>query len=184
MFQYILQFNYADHTLGADETTLLKLKVEKMSHGLVTKVMGPVDLSIDQNSPRWLLERRIRITASVAKSFYTSKKLDNIVNDHLWKTKDLGNIKAIQYGRDNEVNAFNAYKIVTGFNVCKAGLVVNNQFPGLGWSVDGLVYDVKDGSLERLIEIKCPYKIRDIHPKDFAPIDTKKCATLLMNKIT
>lgn len=182
MFEFLFQFKYENYVINADELAVLKMKVNKMIQGLIPQDVGPIVLSVEQNSTQWLLERRVRITASKAKSFFTAKKLDKLVDDHLWKTNDLGNIRAINYGRNNESKAFDDYKNLTGFDVCKAGFVINKKFPGLGCSPDGLVVD-KDGSVARLIEIKCPLKLRDIHPNKLATIDGQNmCYTLDNNK--
>lgn len=80
---------------------VLKAKIKQTRLELVPEAIGHNDeLSIDQNSPCWHLQRRIRITASVAKSFFTAKNLNRIVNEHLWKTTDLSNIQAIQYAAE------------------------------------------------------------------------------------
>lgn len=169
MFELLLSFEYPDYNLDTNETCLLQSKVQKMISGMVPDGLGPVHLLIDQNSPRWHLERRVRITASVAKSFFTAKELDKVVNDHLWKSNDISHLQAVQYGRDNEANALKEYKQVTGSNVVNAGLVVNSKYPGLGCSPDGLVTN-KEGMLTKLIEIKCPFKIKDQHPQQFDPV--------------
>lgn len=172
MFEYLLEITYDNYTLSSDELNVLKLKVEKMILGLVPEEMGPFEVSTDQNGPGWHLERRVRITASVAKSFFTAKRLDTIVNDHLWKFKDIANIPAIKYGRDNESKAITAYMQMTGNTVCKAGLVVNKKCPGLGCSPDGLIFD-KDGVITTLLEIKCPFKVKNIHPCEISKINGK-----------
>ena len=128
MFQCILKIKYENYTLNTEELNVLKVKIEQMKIKLITEAMGPIELSIEQNSPSWNLERRVRITASTTKSFFTAKKLDNIVNDHLWKNRDISNIPAIQYGRDNEKYALSEYKNMTGFDVRKAGFFINNIY--------------------------------------------------------
>lgn len=166
MFEFLLNFKYENFKLDRDEEDILKSKVANMVVGLVPLAGGPKNLSMDQNSTGWCLERRIRLTASVAKKFFTAKKYETLVNEHLWKSTDLSNIQAVQYGRDNEKKALKDYIQITKSNVCNAGLVINNNYPGLGCSPDGLVVNTH-GMITKLIEIKCPFKLRDIHPNQF-----------------
>lgn len=70
------------------------------------------------------------------------------------------NIPSIKYGIDNEKKAVKAYTSSTRNKVEGAGLCIHEQLPFLGCSPDGL-----DGS-HGIIEVKCPYSIRDYHPRD------------------
>lgn len=113
-----------------------------------------------------------------SKVIFHCQKLNNIVNDHLWKTKELGNLKAIKYCRDNESNAFDAYRNQTGLNVHIDSLVVNNRFRGLGCSPDGLVYE-KDSTISRLIWIKRPFKLM-LYPWWRKQLKNKKKTSMLL----
>lgn len=80
-------------------------------------------------------------------------------------------VPALQWGIHNEDVAWEAYMELASqehinFHFMPAGLYVNPGCPHLGATPDGLVsYDCCD---EGIIEIKCPYKHRDTHPKDVA----------------
>ena len=80
-------------------------------------------------------------------------------------------VPALQWGIHNEDAAREAYmELVSQEHVnlhfMPTGLYVNPGCPYLGATPDGLVsYDCCD---EGIIEIKCPYKHRDTHPKDVA----------------
>ena len=62
----------------------------------------------------------------------------------------------LKHGRENEVQARNAYISSTGLMVRLCGLVVNPTLPCLGASPDGLVHDPLETSFG-ILEIKCPY---------------------------
>lgn len=180
MFEIILKIKYEDYHLEQKMLNVLKLKIADMILNLVSADSGPVALVADQNNITWLNERRIRITASNAKSFFTAKSLDNLINRHLWSNTNLANIPAIRYGKVSEPLAFDEYKRVTNYDVRKCGFFTNKSFPGLGCSPDGLVYD-KNGNIVSLIEIKCPIKIRDTSPWNINNIKNcdKMCYTVI-----
>ena len=52
----------------------------------------------------------------------------------------------------------------TNFECTNAGLMVNPLFPHLGASPDGFVHC--DCCGKGLLEIKCPFTAKDIHPND------------------
>lgn len=184
MFEAILKIKYKDYCLEPDMLNILKLKTSEMISELVSVNSGPVHLIADQNTSSWLGARRVRITASNAKSFFTAKSLDNLINRNLWLTSNLSNIPAIKYGRDSEPIAFDEYKRLTGYDLRKCGFFTNKSFPGLGCSPDGLVYD-KYGKITAIIEIKCPIKICNTAPWDLDNIKNREtmCYTVTDNAI-
>ena len=96
-----------------------------------------------------------RITASVAKFFSLLRILTTLLTNIFGKpAKFQIFLQYIMVGTTRK--ALNEYKSIAGFDVCKAGFVVNNNYPCLGCNPDGLVFD-KDGIITRLIEIKCPF---------------------------
>jgi len=50
--------------------------------------------------------------------------------------------------------------------VCESGLIICKAFPFIGCSPDGIVSCACHQ--KRLLEIKCPYSMRNAHPKDAA----------------
>ena len=63
------------------------------------------------------------------------------------------------YGVSNEKIARQMYIKQSTAHVHTCGLVVNPEFPFLGASPDGIVCD---GGATGIVEIKCPYSIRDL----------------------
>lgn len=106
----------------------------------------------------WHEERSKRITASnfgkvmKRKAKITDKFLQSIM------TPTSFTAAATCYGTSNEGPAKVKYQKQTGCHVHDCGFVVNPDFPFLGASPDGKVCD--NGSAG-LLEVKCPYSIRD-----------------------
>lgn len=134
--------------------------------------------TIDQSkNPLWVNARKKRLTASnfgnviIRKSKPSESFLKNI-----FKSNDLSNVRAINYGKTNELKARQIYinKIKSTLNrdlmVEDAGLVVNPGLPFLGATPDGKVFDKyeKNSDTFGIIEIKCPYKYRDCNIKEAA----------------
>ena len=79
----------------------------------------------------------------------------------LWKdSPDLSNVPAIQWGKEKEDEARRAYEEKTGSNVICCGLFISKERPLFAASPDGLVEN-SDGLGRVLIEIKCPYSLRN-----------------------
>lgn len=84
MWDFLLQFKYENYLLMDEEEVLLKAKVDNLLENLTPRIEGPVEIKIEQNSKKWLNERRLRIIASECKSFFMSKDLTNLVKKKLW----------------------------------------------------------------------------------------------------
>ena len=78
---------------------------------------------------------------------------------------------ATKYGIDNETSAIQAYTDYQqnhghpGLVVSSSGFYINTEFPFLGATPDGSVYDPNE--LEQpfgVLEVKCPYSVRDLTP--------------------
>ncbi|CAG9761319.1 unnamed protein product [Ceutorhynchus assimilis] len=111
------------------------------------------------NSQLWKEERRIRVTSSFFGRICKAKNEDSyetIVKSILCP-KEL-NVPAVKYGLLNEDVARKTYSHKFKVNVASAGLFIHSKYPFIAASPDGLVGDSK------IIEIKCPYKIRDFDP--------------------
>ncbi len=90
---------------------------------------------------------------------------------------ELGNIRAIKWGVDNEENARKSYEFESDNVVELSGFVCHPKIQNCGASPDGLV-----GS-DGLIEIKCPntcthidYILNDVVPEDYIPQMTLQIA--------
>ena len=76
-------------------------------------------------------------------------------------------IPALKWGRQSKENARQDYKMEmkknhVDFEIHTAGLLINTKYPFLGATPDGIVCYSCCGS--GLLEVKCPYKYRDINP--------------------
>ena len=111
------------------------------------------------NSMLWFSIRRGRITArnfhiAINQAKKTTAKISNIFLTSLVKSKDISNQPAVRYGIDNEAQAKVEYEEKEGVKVYKCGIFIS-QCGMLGASPYGIV------SKEGIIEIKCPYKLKD-----------------------
>ena len=66
----------------------------------------------------------------------------------------------IQYGIEEEHYAIQAYSKSANISIRKSGLWVNKNYPHLGASPDGLVYDSQENLLG-IIEVKCLKALKD-----------------------
>ncbi|KAK3917791.1 Methionine--tRNA ligase [Frankliniella fusca] len=126
------------------------------------------------NSEKWLQIRPFLFTASEAKKICglsTENGKKHFLQQHLWGIKKFKGNAATRYGTRMEKTARLAYTrailkkdpLVT---VEETGLWVKEEFPYLGCSLDGLVK--KNGTIIRIVELKCPYVLRHVHPKNFS----------------
>lgn len=166
MWDFILQIEYEDYSLTVEEELLLKKKVANLLESLSPDIEGPVEVNVEQNSKKWLNERRLRITASDCKSFFTSKDLTRLVRQKLWSREvDINHLPQIAYGKLHENDAFMDYEAVMNVPVIKAGFFINKALPGLGCSPDGLISS-ENGEVIGLIEIKCSPQFEFCSPFD------------------
>ena len=128
------------------------------------------------HSEAWFKERQWRITASyfgrVCKMRKSTSpvKLANAITTQCQKQLIL---LACSWGKDNEPIAVSAY--IQHMTNCKriisvspTGLRINPDFPYLGASPDGLVTDVDCPDPNGNLEVKCPYKYRNLDPNQAA----------------
>ena len=101
----------------------------------------------------WLSLRYGRITASNFGKILGSRNITNTIRS-MFEQKNLQGVLSIKWGRDKEVEAIQQFKDETGLNVQSSGLFLT-QSGILGASPDGLIGD------DSVLEVKCPYKIRD-----------------------
>ena len=115
-----------------------------------------------RKSAEWFRERENRLTASNFAKVFARKAAPNrnLMYD-IFQPCDCSNKAAIEHGNHYEKVAKGLYarKMHThtpGFKVTNTGLSINPQWPYLGATPDGLVYDPSIHSHHGLLEIKCP----------------------------
>lgn len=109
MFETILQLSYHDYSLSDVEKEVLEIKCMQLVQNLYPTVKSPYPTQIveDQQSPQWYIERRVRITASVAHRILHLQSLQSITNylyEHLWSAQVI-NSRAMSHGIENEARA-------------------------------------------------------------------------------
>ncbi|CAH1141268.1 unnamed protein product [Phyllotreta striolata] len=113
------------------------------------------------NNPVWFEERRKRLTASnfgrICKLLDTTNR-KKVVESLLHDTFK-GNIYT-KWGTDNEPCARSNFEKLLNVVVKDCGLFVHPDYPFLAASPDGLIEP--DG----LVEIKCPYKAKEVAPDE------------------
>lgn len=126
--------------------------------------------------PLWFQHRHGRITASKAHSVVHRR--DTTSPENLIKTimgysnKDISNKKEVKWGLDNEHTAREEYiklKQRAGHNNFKcrlSGLVIDSDRPYLGATADGIASC--ECCSAHVVEIKCPYKYRNIEALEVA----------------
>ena len=118
--------------------------------------------------------RAVRITASEAKSvstFSSDAARQTYLEKKLW-SNNLFSCPQIEYGKVNENIAREAYQLQTSNHVQTTGLWANNDFPSLACSPDGIVFDTT-ADMNGLLEIKCPYILKDTYIKSLTPEQKK-----------
>ena len=128
----------------------------------LTKGQGESDL--------WMQHRKGRITASKMHSVVKCKRKQypmSIVKSIMQYHTVNPNIPALKWGRENEDVARQQYTSTmeqahTNFVMSPSGLIIDPSLPFLGATPDGLGHC--DCCGDRIIEIKCPYSVRDISP--------------------
>lgn len=147
--------------------------------------------TLQSQSSSWFTARKYRLTASVFGEVYRRKEntppdslvLRIIEPRHFTST-------ATDWGKANESVALQQYethlkaKGSLELTVCRAGFVVCETHPFLGASPDSYVYDPSRQHHYGLVEVKCPYKYKDIRVAE-ACSNTDFCAELIesTNKI-
>ena len=119
----------------------------------------------------WMKQRVGRLTASSFHDVFVRRDTTDpeplIKHIMGYDQSDLSSIPAIKWGIENETTAREEY-IVTmssshaSFKCDLAGLVINPLYPFLGASPDG--FTECDCCGKGLLEIKCPFSGKDLHP--------------------
>ena len=159
-----------------NEEELVTLCRRKFAEGVITISSDEAayleeSTRLQAQSLLWHTQRIGRITAS---KFYSVSRagLDpppaSLVKEIMERSsKSAYIIPAVQWGIKNEDTAREAYIDVVSeehenFVLIPAGLHVDPSYPHLGASPDGLISC--DCCGKGLIEVKCPYKYRDVDP--------------------
>ncbi|KAK3108711.1 hypothetical protein FSP39_013948 [Pinctada imbricata] len=164
----LLDFVYDDFTVEDYGTEILKTQCEQFHFNLkevCTDKQGPfqLDKTVGQSdSKEWMLQRKCRVTASVAKDVACIKTGHTGVLKRILYT-DSPLTPAIIYGQKNEKKALESYiEKNPQYTIDSTGLWINPKYPGLGCSPDGIFNDTQ--STTGLIEIKCPYVLKNVSP--------------------
>lgn len=126
---------------------------------------------MEQRSPAWFAARVGKITGSSAGAILgldpwrePEDVLRDMVRDFHGAEKEFVSNPAVEYGSRNEENALWEYELETGNRPASCGFILHEN-GWLGASPDGLIGH--DG----VLEIKCPYGIRDQNPPVFKTIE-------------
>ena len=120
-----------------------------------------------KDNAKWFDMRKNRISSS---NFgRVCKRKDNISQEKLVSElvngKDISHIPAVKYGIDNESNAVSIYaNYMQPLQILDCGVVISPKMPWLCSSPDRKVIDRDFGF--GLMEIKCPYTLRNLRPED------------------
>ena len=171
MWQQLLVFEYDDYPLLPSREILLKQQVreavehfsvnlmpfatDSKSNSLGIHITGTEEQS---DCDLWRKTRLLRVTASNVKDF-SINPYSQI--SKLWEFKSLDHVPAIKWGLQNEEKARLEYERVTGNKAEKCGIFISKLFPYCGASPDGWMDNGKG-----ILEIKCPYVLKDKHPTD------------------
>ncbi len=146
-------------------TSLLSL-----SHSNLSTPSGiHLDETKDQSgSDAWFQERQFRITASIFQDFHRNPS--STTYKMLWdKKRNLSSLPSIKWGVQNEATALDNFVAVTGEQISKCGLFVSRQFNWIGASPDGI-----STNQNFVVEVKCPYVLRNTSPFNLDSLTTKQ----------
>lgn len=185
VFMKHIPLTYSDFNLEEEDIALLLKKIRQFYAGWCKFVGTSSDPILIPGTERqsesdlWKMMRCLIFTASVAKQVVkiaSEESMKTYLRSHLWNMDEEVITVAIKWGMDHEKDARDEYiewKTETSgciVTVEQTGLLVKRDFPFLGCSPDGIV---TEGNLTPyLLEIKCPYTLRNHHPKDFAKVLT------------
>lgn len=113
------------------------------------------------NNEIWRVERSTRLTASnfgkVFKRNTRSAPSQSFMDSIFGQT--IVNAPSLDYGKKHEAEAKAKFlSLNKSVHLHECGLMVNNEFPYLGASPDGILCD---GGKVGIVEIKCPYAARN-----------------------
>ena len=122
-----------------------------LSNSFGAHIVGTVGQA---ESELWHRLRMGRITASCLKDIAENARK---FAEHFWgKKSDLSYVRSIMWGTKNEKVAKEQYERVHNRKVQEVGLFISKIHPMIGASPDGIIDNGRG-----LLEIKCPYSLRD-----------------------
>ncbi|KAL9987371.1 hypothetical protein ACROYT_G001665 [Oculina patagonica] len=141
------------HTQGFQQQIDCLIRKAKIPEEYIPRIS---EITLGQrNNPTWHLTRRGRLTASNFGCVLKAKRVTPSLVKRLLGEYDLSKVKAVQWGVNNEQEALNAFKRLTGKNVQETGIWLDSSGI-LGASPDGIVDD------ETVLEAKCLYTERNL----------------------
>lgn len=124
----------------------------------------------------WKSQRRFRITGSRCYELYTysSNKNPDWVKkcQNYFDPSDFSN-KFTKHGLDYEGPARDRFSKLTNSTIVQTGLIVSKKNPWLAYSPDGVI--IKDDQIVGLLEIKCPFKGKDMNINEAIQQEFKAC---------
>ena len=127
------------------------------------------------SSSLWFEARRNRITGSKCGRVIKQKEKTKALLHFVMYPKPMLHLpKAIQWGKDNEHKACQAYQKYmqneghTDLQVSPAGFIVDARKGWLGASPDGWVVDPSYVPSNGILEIKCPYSMAEKSPEEIS----------------
>ncbi|KAE8740776.1 hypothetical protein FOCC_FOCC013700 [Frankliniella occidentalis] len=152
------------------------------------------DTTLQGKSDSWLAWRRWFPTSSCARQIdnMSSVTRKDFLRRHLWQIEAGCKTNAMLYGQTNEENARKKYELLKkekdkSVKVVAVGLITNKDCIGIAGSPDGFV--TSDYEPMKLLEIKCPYMLRNHDPNKFETVLSKDqlsrfCLTINNGEIT
>lgn len=122
-------------------------------------------------SKAWLRARQSRITGSIISDVLKTVKSQRYSDKPALKNmtiKNLNFVNAIKWGQDHENMAKEEYMKITGNDINSSGIWIHHIYNFLASSPDGINFD-----LDLVIEIKCPYSIRNENPTNAPYLELK-----------
>lgn len=132
--------------------------------------------NIEQRTPEWFAQRKGKITGSVAGAalglnpyMTASQLIRRMVREYHGLDNEFNGNIATEYGQLNEPMALLGFVNKYGYAVNEVGFYVHPDYSWLGASPDG-IFENNMGE-ECLLEIKCPFSLRNEPLPQFKTID-------------
>ena len=185
-WELLLENRYEGYALDNERRIILAEQVTEFQKALSFGANhGPYEVC-EQNSPEWHKLRKFLISASIISEYVKPKtpiQIFKLVKKHLWYHVEF-NSSYLQYGKDNEPKVRDAYKAkYPDFEVLETGMWINDNYPGLGASPYGLVYNLLAEPPFGLLEIKCPKVLENFKPTDLHMLSTAQRSAFCSNLV-
>jgi len=176
--------------LPSNAKLIERVKKFKSTLTVTPERIRQIEETIDQDqSSLWYAVRRYRLTASMFGRIYqmrSSTVPDSFIKQLLISNQELST-PAVHWGKCKEPVALQRYidlQLTSGHNglvAVKAGFVISEDFPFLGATPDACVHDPSRTDQYGLVEIKCPYKYRDVLPEQ-AALQSDFCSYIMVKE--